>query len=84
MLQDGLRAFVVLQENNAIAVLDIAAAEFTGIYPLGTKSWSLIESPLDASNLDGPNMLPWNLVSLFQPDAIDSFIHNGVVRRPCP
>lgn len=78
-VQDGRSAFVVLQENNAIAVLDLAAAEFTGIYPLGTKSWDRAQAQLDASDMDGPQLHSWNLESLFQPDFIDSFEHEGMV-----
>jgi phospholipase/lecithinase/hemolysin len=36
---DGSQAFVTLQENNAIAILDIASATITDIVPLGTKDY---------------------------------------------
>ncbi len=35
---DGLTAWITLQENNAVAVLDIASASFTQIFPLGLKN----------------------------------------------
>ncbi|MEL6605517.1 MAG: esterase-like activity of phytase family protein, partial [Cyanobacteria bacterium J06614_10] len=37
---DGTKAFVTLQENNAIAVVDIASATVEGIQPLGLKDFS--------------------------------------------
>ncbi|HEY9897188.1 MAG TPA: choice-of-anchor I family protein, partial [Candidatus Sericytochromatia bacterium] len=37
---DGLTAQVTLQENNAIAILDIASATITQIIPLGVKDFS--------------------------------------------
>ena len=42
--------FLYLQENNAIAVLDLASEHIEDIYPLGYKSWE--NSRLDASNKD--------------------------------
>ena len=38
---DSSRAWVALQENNAIAVLDIASATITDIFPLGYKDYAL-------------------------------------------
>ncbi len=37
---DGLTAMVVLQEANAVAILDIATTTFTAINPLGLKNFS--------------------------------------------
>ena len=37
---DGTRAFVSLQENNAIAVVDLEAGEISEIQPLGLKDYS--------------------------------------------
>ncbi|MEL7521490.1 MAG: esterase-like activity of phytase family protein, partial [Cyanobacteria bacterium J06553_1] len=37
---DGTKAFVTLQENNAIAVVDIETATVEGIQPLGLKDFS--------------------------------------------
>ncbi|RKG33543.1 choice-of-anchor I family protein [Acinetobacter tianfuensis] len=49
---DGKTAWVSLQENNAIAVLDIAKAEFSDIFPMGYKDHSLPENALDAGDRD--------------------------------
>lgn len=37
---DGSQAFITLQENNAIAILDIVSATITNIVPLGAKDYS--------------------------------------------
>ncbi len=44
----GGKAYVSLQENNAIAVLDIAAKAFTGVYPLGFQNFG--ETMVDLEN----------------------------------
>ncbi|NJR51433.1 MAG: hypothetical protein HC780_19505 [Leptolyngbyaceae cyanobacterium CSU_1_3] len=75
---DGLTAQVTLQENNAIATLDIASATITKIVPLGVKDHSQPESGLDASDRDGGiNIRPQPVFGLYQPDAIASFSANG-------
>ncbi|MEQ1516221.1 MAG: choice-of-anchor I family protein, partial [Usitatibacteraceae bacterium] len=50
---DSRTAYVTLQENNAIAVVDIAAARVTSIKPLGTKNHNVVGAGLDASDEDG-------------------------------
>ena len=75
---DGLTARVTLQENNAIAVLDIASATITNILPLGVKDHSQVGNGLDASDRDGGiNIRPQPVFGLYQPDAIASFTANG-------
>ena len=74
---DSTTAYVALQENNAIAVLDIAAGTVTDILPLGFKDRSQV--PLDASNEDGEINLDTypNLFGMYQPDAIATYEANG-------
>ena len=79
-LQDGKTAFVVLQENNAIATVDIAAAEVTGIQPLAFKAWADIGARSDLERGNGASLQPWNTFGAFQPDTIVSFSVNGKVR----
>lgn len=50
--EDGKTAWVSLQENNAIAVLDVENASFSDIFPLGYKDHSLLENALDAGDRD--------------------------------
>jgi 2',3'-cyclic-nucleotide 2'-phosphodiesterase (5'-nucleotidase family) len=75
---DGKTAFVTLQENNAIAILDIASGKFTDIVPLGLKSFMGL--PFDGSDRDGTsNSNAINLQTTrpvfgqYMPDAIASF-----------
>ena len=75
---DGLTAQVTLQENNAIAILDIASATITQIIPLGVKDHSQPGNGLDASDRDGGiNIRTQPVFGLYQPDAIASFTANG-------
>ncbi len=69
---DGKTAFVTLQENNAIGILDIATGTFTDIVPLGFKSW--LGLPLDGS--DKGTYTPLTNLPVFgqyMPDGIGSF-----------
>jgi Ca2+-binding RTX toxin-like protein len=75
---DGLTARITLQENNAIAILDIATATITQIIPLGAKNYSLPGNGIDPSDQDGGiNIQNWPVFGLYQPDAIASFSING-------
>lgn len=77
--EDSTTAWVALQENNALGVLDIIDGEFDEIIPLGFKDYSLDSNSLDASNEDGViNLQSYNnLVGMYQPDAIASYTVNG-------
>jgi hypothetical protein len=71
---DGRRAFVSLQENNAIAELDPASGQFTVVRGLGYKDYSVAGHELDASDRDGRvNMRNWPVFGMYQPDAIASY-----------
>jgi len=75
---DSSTAFVTLQENNAVAVVDIASATVTDVLPLGEKDHSQASNQLDASDRDGGiNIKNHPVFGLYQPDAIDSFVVNG-------
>ncbi|QLE55490.1 choice-of-anchor I family protein [Nostoc sp. TCL26-01] len=75
---DGLTARITLQENNAVAILDIASATITQILPLGAKNHNLPGNGLDASDQDGGiNIRNWPIFGLYQPDAIASFTVSG-------
>jgi len=71
---DGTTAFVTLQENNAVAVVDIANGTIADIVPLGSKEHGLDGNGLDASDRDGGiNIQPRPVNGLFMPDAIASY-----------
>jgi len=74
---DGF-AYVTLQENNAVAVVDLATAALVGVEGLGFKDWSDPENLLDASNQDaGINFQNWPVFGIYQPDAIEAYEVNG-------
>jgi 3-phytase len=76
---DGLTAWVTLQENNAIATLDLATAKITNIAPLGAKNYNLPGNGIDASDRDLTastgkiDIKNQPAFGLYQPDAIASF-----------
>ncbi len=76
---DSSTAWVSLQENNAIAKVDIASATVTDIYPLGYKDHSHFQNGLDGSDKDNTiNIRTWdNLLGMYQPDSISTFSLNG-------
>jgi len=76
---DGL-AYVSMQENNALAVIDIANAQVAAIVALGTKDFSVEGNGFDASNEDGAiNIQTWPVVGMYQPDAIATVEIDGTV-----
>ncbi|MEA5616939.1 choice-of-anchor I family protein [Cronbergia sp. UHCC 0137] len=75
---DGTKAWVTLQENNAVAVVDVATATVIDIVPLGLVDHSLPGNELDASDRDGTiNIQNWPVFGMFMPDAIASYAANG-------
>ncbi|MGD9535623.1 MAG: choice-of-anchor I family protein [Alphaproteobacteria bacterium] len=54
---DGSRAYVTLQENNAVAVIDIASATVLDIKPLGLKDFSQGLPELTTYDFDGRPVL---------------------------
>ncbi len=73
---DGLTALVSLQENNAIAIIDVAEARLAGVFGLGFQNRDQV--PFDASDRDGRIAIEtWPVFGLFQPDAIAVFEHDG-------
>lgn len=75
---DGQTAWITLQENNAIAVLDLPTNTITEIKPLGLKNHSLPGNGLDPSDRDsGINIRTVPVFGLYQPDAIASYTVNG-------
>ena len=79
--EDGTSAWVSLQENNAIAIVDIVNAQVTSILPLGAKDFNAPGNGLDASDRDGVvfggaanspavRINNWPVFGLYQPDTI--------------
>ena len=79
---DGTRAYVTLQEVNAVAVIDLtdpAATTPLAILPLGGVDHNLAGNAFDPSDRDGAangqaiNLRNADVISLLQPDSIVSF-----------
>ncbi|HEY9282210.1 MAG TPA: choice-of-anchor I family protein [Pyrinomonadaceae bacterium] len=75
---DSKTAWVTLQENNAIALLDVRAGRFTEIAGLGFKDHSLAGNGLDPSDRDSANLIAnWPVFGMYQPDAVATFRVGG-------
>ncbi len=84
---DSTTAYVTLQENNAIATVDIATKTVTSIKPLGFKDHSLAGMGMDVSDEDGvtnsnsgtPTIKigPVPVKGMYLPDAIASYTVAG-------
>ena len=78
---DSRTAYVSLQENNAIAVVDIETATVTDIFPLGFKDWSAdgewSGNGLDVSRRGGIDIRHWPLFGIYQPDTIRLYETGG-------
>jgi hypothetical protein len=71
---DSKTAWITLQENNAIAELDIDSGEIVSIAGLGFKDHSSPGNGLDASDRDGGvNIQNWRIKGMFQPDGITNY-----------
>jgi 2',3'-cyclic-nucleotide 2'-phosphodiesterase/3'-nucleotidase/5'-nucleotidase len=75
---DSSTAWIALQENNALGVLDIHSGEITEILPLGYKDHSLKGNGIDASDEDGKiNIVNWPVFGMYQPDGMATYEVNG-------
>lgn len=77
--KDDSKAWVTLQENNAIAEINLAINSVTAIHALGTKDHSLPNNGIDASNVTkGINIANFPIKGMYLPDAIASYSVGGV------
>jgi len=76
---DSRTAYVTLQENNAIAEIDLMTATIKKITPLGFKDYSLAANAIDVSDKDSKiEFAPVaKLYGMYMPDAIAYFNYNG-------
>jgi Ca2+-binding RTX toxin-like protein len=75
---DSRTAWITLQENNAIAVLDLTTNQITQILPLGYKDFNAPGNGFDASDRDNAiNIQNWPVLGMYQPDAIASYTVGG-------
>ena len=75
---DERLAWVTLQENNALAVVDLQRAAVVRIVPLGYKNHVATGSGIDASDRDNAiNVRGWPVLGMYQPDAIAAYTAAG-------
>ncbi|PTO52879.1 choice-of-anchor I family protein [Vibrio splendidus] len=75
---DNGKLYVALQENNALAAIDVASAQVDAILGLGGKPWD--SAKLDASNKDKNigNLQSYAMLEgLYMPDSITSYSVEG-------
>ena len=76
---DSATAYVSLQENNAIAEVDLATGTLTDVWSLGFKDHRNPGNELDVSNRDDViNIRNWPVYGVYMPDAIATYTVNGV------
>lgn len=75
---DNATAWIALQENNAIAEIDIATGTATAVWSLGFKNHRLVGNELDVGDKDDTiNIRNWPVFSMYMPDAIAAYEVNG-------
>jgi DNA-binding beta-propeller fold protein YncE len=74
---DGRTAWVTLQENNALAVVNIPFAQIERIVGLGLKDHSLRGQGLDANDVNGIQIRRSSASGMYQPDSIAAFTSDG-------
>ena len=77
--EDSSTAFATLQENNAVAIVDLADAEVDAVLGIGFKDYGLPGNDMDASNKDGGvNFNSWSIYGTYMPDGFDAYEVNGI------
>lgn len=75
---DSTRAYVMLQENNAYAVVDLTNNTVTEVRGLGYKDYSIPGNEMDPSNRDnGVNIRNVPVFGVYMPDSADAFEFGG-------
>lgn len=76
---DGSTAYVTLQENNALGIIDLSVPEVVAVVPLGLKNHFAKGNGLDPSNRDDivGHIKRNKVLGMFQPDAIAALEHEG-------
>lgn len=71
---DSQKAWVTLQENNAVAEINLATKTITGIWGLGKKDMSLPGNGFDASDNNGEVLIAnWPVKAYYVPDAVQNY-----------
>lgn len=77
--EDSKTAWVTLQENNAIAKINLETATITNIFALGFKDYNLAGNEIDLSDRDSKVLLAkWDVKGTYMPDALAVLTNNGI------
>lgn len=78
--KDSTKAFISIQEANAVAEIDLESLTITAIHALGTKDFGEAGNEIDASDKDGAIhfQLYDGVVGMYQPDTIATMVYNGM------
>ena len=75
---DSQKAWVTLQENNAVVEINLATTAFTDIWALGTKDVSLPGNGMDISDNNGQVLIAnWPIQAFYMPDAVANYTIGG-------
>ncbi|EFQ82633.1 LPXTG-motif cell wall anchor domain protein [Aeromicrobium marinum DSM 15272] len=75
---DGTTAYAALQEANAVAVVDLASATVTDVWPMGFKDHSVEGNGFDASDRDGGiDISTHPVLGMYMPDGLNSYTAGG-------
>lgn len=76
--RNGLKAWVTLQENNALAEVNLVTKRIVRVTPLGFKDHSIVGNGIDASDRSGSvNIAQWPVKGMYQPDAAATYNYLG-------
>jgi DNA-binding beta-propeller fold protein YncE len=73
----GSKAYVTLQEANAIGILDLNTNAFEKVVGLGAKDFSLPGNQIDTRDNNAINFVSANVKGLYMPDGIAAYEANG-------
>ncbi len=75
---DGALAYVTLQDNNALAVVNMNTLTVTKVVALGYKNHAALGNGMDASDNDGANNIALHQVrGMYMPDGIAAYTANS-------
>lgn len=73
--EDDKKAFVTLQENNAVAIVDLTTKKITSVKSLGAKDFDKID--IDSKDDVNVSTAPDNIYGLYMPDTIATYKVGG-------
>ena len=75
---DSQKAWVTIQENNAIAEINLTTLTFSDLWALGTKDVSIPGNGMDISDTNGQVLIAnWPIKAFYMPDAVANYTVGG-------